>query len=79
MNQNVAMHLPMDPGLRERFQQAAAREHRPPAQVLQRLMQDYVMRHAAEGEPPHYLADDRSPDDLLERQYGWKDSAFGAA
>jgi len=46
MNESVFMQLEMDAGLRARFQQAAACERRPAAQVLQRLMREYVARQA---------------------------------
>ncbi|WP_422508620.1 hypothetical protein [Stenotrophomonas sp. GZD-301] len=49
MNESVFMQLEMDAGLRARFQQAAARERRPAAQVLQRLMREYVARQAGHG------------------------------
>jgi hypothetical protein len=49
MNESVFMQLEMDAGLRARFQQAAARERRPAAQVLQRLMREYVGRQAGQG------------------------------
>lgn len=49
MNESVFMQLEMDAGLRARFQQAAARERRPAAQVLQRLMREYVARQAGQG------------------------------
>lgn len=44
MSKSVFMQLEMAAGLRASFQHAAAREHRPAAQVLQRLMREYVVR-----------------------------------
>ncbi|MBD3774184.1 hypothetical protein [Stenotrophomonas sp.] len=49
MNESVFMQLEMDAGLRARFQQAAACERRPAAQVLQRLMREYVARQAGQS------------------------------
>lgn len=46
MSKSVFMQLEMAAGLRASFQQAAAREHRPAAQVLQRLMREYVVRQS---------------------------------
>jgi hypothetical protein len=42
MSKSVFMQLEMAARLRASFQHAAAREHRPAAQVLQRLMREYV-------------------------------------
>ncbi|MCF7751932.1 hypothetical protein KQ945_14325 [Bacillus subtilis subsp. subtilis] len=53
MSKSVFMQLEMAAGLRASFQHAAAREHRPAAQVLQQLMREYVVRQScvdAEGE-----------------------------
>jgi len=52
MSESVYMQVTMDAGLRARFQQAAAHERRPAAQVLQALMREYVARHAGAGEVP---------------------------
>ncbi len=46
MSKSVFMQLEMVAGLRASFQHAAAREHRPAAQVLQRLMREYVVRQS---------------------------------
>lgn len=46
MSKSVFMQLEMAAGLRASFQHAAAREHRPVAQVLQRLMREYVVRQS---------------------------------
>jgi hypothetical protein len=46
MSKSVFMQLEMAAGLRTSFQHAAAREHRPAAQVLQRLMREYVVRQS---------------------------------
>lgn len=46
MSKSVFMQLEMAAGLRASFQHAAAREHRPAAQVLQRLMREYVVRQS---------------------------------
>lgn len=42
MSKSVFMQLEMAADLRASFQHAAAREHRPAAPVLQRLMREYV-------------------------------------
>jgi hypothetical protein len=46
MSKSVFMQLEMAAGLRASFQHAAAREHRPAAQVLQRLMREYGVRQS---------------------------------
>lgn len=77
MSQNT-MQLPTDARLRASFQQAAAREQQPAEEVLKRLMQDYVLRHPEQGQPPRFTGDDRNLDDLVLQALGWKDSPFGA-
>lgn len=77
MNQNIFMQVPVDAGLRASFTEAAAREHRPAAQVLQQLMRDYVVRHPAAEQGPCFENDTRDPEDLARRLHGWRTSPFG--
>ncbi|MGY8565239.1 antitoxin VbhA family protein [Paracidovorax citrulli] len=42
MSKDVFMQLRIEPELRASFQEAAALEHRPAAQVIRELMRDYV-------------------------------------
>lgn len=46
MSKSVFMQLEMAAGLRASFQRAAAREHHSAAQVLQRLMREYVVQQS---------------------------------
>lgn len=75
MNERVFMQLEMDRGLRARFQQATAREHRPAAQVMQQLMREYVVRHSDPG--TCLPSEDRDLEALAHRQQGWGCCPFG--
>lgn len=77
MNESVYMQVTMDAGLRASFQQAAAHERRPAAQVLQALMREYVARHAGAGEVPDAAGADRDLEAMVQRQQGWHSSPFG--
>jgi hypothetical protein len=72
MNRCVLMQVEVDAGLRARFQEAAAREHRAADQVLGRLMREYV---AVEGGP--VAVDDRNLEEWVQHQHGWRCSPFG--
>lgn len=77
MSESVFMQVTMDAGLRASFQQAAAHERRPAAQVLQALMREYVARHAGPGEMPDAAGTDRDLEAMVQRQQGWHSSPFG--
>ncbi|WP_314401840.1 hypothetical protein [Stenotrophomonas rhizophila] len=77
MNESVFMQVTMDAGLRASFQQAAARERRPAAQVLQALMREYVARHSGAGEALDVAGADQDLDEMAHRQQGWHCCPFG--
>ena len=72
MNRCVVMQVEVEAGLRARFQEAAALEHRAADQVLGRLMREYL---AGGGRP--IPVDDRDLDELVLHQHGWRSSPFG--
>ena len=77
MNESVFMQVTMDAGLRASFQQAAARERRPAAQVLQALIREYVARHPGAEEALDQADADRDLEEMARRQHGWHSSPFG--
>lgn len=77
MNESVFMQVTMDAGLRASFQQVAARERRPAAQVLQMLMREYVAWHSGAGEALDVSGADRDLEEMARRQQGWHSSPFG--
>lgn len=63
----ITLTVEVAAGLRARFQEAAAREHRAADQVLGRLMRKYVA-----GECGPAAVDDRNLEEWVHHQHGWR-------
>jgi hypothetical protein len=72
MNRRVLMQVELDAGLRARFQEAAAREHRAADQVLGRMMREWV---AVECGPVAF--ESRNLEEWAQHHHGWRCSPFG--